>query len=295
MRAALVDREGRIHGRVKAPTPAGDVMAALKGAIEGLAKDDVINDVIGVGIGVAGLVDRRAKRVLISPNIRSLDGQGFEGLYPGRTLALENDANAAAMGELWLGAGKRFPSFVLLTLGTGIGGGFIHNGRLLDVAAEAGHMSIDKEGPKCVCGNYGCLELFASARAITGAVVKALEGGVESALRGLYEGNVYKLTAEDIFKAASDGDGLSREALKEAGRYLGVGIANLINLLSPDAVLLAGGLTGAWDIYVAEAVKEAQKRALKSLFESVGILPASLGDDAGVLGAARLVLEPDSA
>ncbi len=187
------------------------------------------------------------------------------------------------------GAGKNFGTFVLLTLGTGIGGGIIYKDALLDVSAEIGHMSINAEAEKCPCGNVGCLENYASARAMTARAVAALEKGAESMLRECCKGSIYKITPEDIYKAALDGDTLSRDLLKEAGKALGVGFANLINILSPEAIILTGGLVGAWNIYVQEAIKEASRRAFKDIFDSVKIIPSSLGDDAGVIGAASLV------
>jgi glucokinase len=187
------------------------------------------------------------------------------------------------------GAGKNFENFVLLTLGTGIGGGIIYKGVLLDVSAEIGHMSINSEAEKCTCGNVGCLENYASARAMIAKTVAMLEKGTESLLKDCCKGSIYKITPEDIYKAALEGDTLSREILRESGKALGVGLANLINILSPEAIILAGGLVGAWNIYVQEAIREASRRAFKDLFDSVKIIPSSLGDEAGVVGAASLV------
>ncbi|HEB74952.1 MAG TPA: ROK family protein, partial [Nitrospirae bacterium] len=189
------------------------------------------------------------------------------------------------------GAGREFDSFVLFTLGTGIGGGVVHGGRLLDVAAELGHMSIVAGGVRCLCGNNGCLESYASARAMTARVVESIEGGAESLLKECCEGNVYKISPEDIYNYALDGDNLARETLKTAGRHLGVGIANAINIFSPEAVILAGGLTGAWNIYIETAIKEASKRAFPELFGAARILPSLLKDDAGAIGAARLAFD----
>lgn len=284
LRVALVTEDGEVLDRLNAPS-SGDVKATLRDSIGKLMDDHVE----GIGIGVAGLIERASRRVIVSPNLSSMDGQGFDDLGFDKPVFVENDANAAALGEKWMGSGREFNNFVLLTLGTGIGGGIIHNGQLLDVVAEPGHMSIDLSGQRCLCGNHGCLEQYASARAITAAAAKALEGGAESALSECCNGNIYKCTSEDIFRAAIDGDSLAREVLKDAGRYLGVGIANLINLLGPEAVILSGGLTGAWDIYVAEALREVSRRAFESLVTAVKILPASLGGDAGVIGAAALV------
>jgi glucokinase len=284
LRAALISSEGRVLKKIKEPT-GGDIMAGLREAVGGLAEEKTV----GVGIGVAGLIDRANLRVINSPNLPALSGRSFNELSLKLPVKIENDANAAALGEKWLGAGKDLESFVLLTLGTGIGCGILHKGKLLEVAAEAGHMSILASGQKCPCGNFGCLEQYAGGRAITEAATKALEKGAESLLRECCKGNFYKATPEDVFRTALDGDNLAREMLKEAGRYLGVGIANLINILSPEAVILSGGLTGAWDIYVKEAIQETTRRSFKGLLSEVEIIPSSLGgDDAGISGAAGL-------
>ncbi len=290
LRVALVSREWEVVKKIKEPSTGlsagGDVIKLMKAAIDELMSPEVE----GIGIGVAGVLDRGEKRITISPNIPPLTGYSFNDLDYPVPVYVENDANAAALGEARAGAGRNFRNFVLLTLGTGIGGGIIYGGELLKIAAEVGHMSIVADGKKCFCGNNGCLELFASARAIIAAAVEALEGGAESILRECCQGKIYRITPEDVYKAAfEEGDILSREVLKEAGRYLGVGISNIINIMSPEAVILAGGLVGSWNIYVDEAIKEASKRAFKSLFQEVSIIPASLGDEAGAVGAASLV------
>jgi glucokinase len=287
LRVALVTSEGDVIRKEKEPTP-GKILDSLILAIENFFSGDVV----GIGLGVAGLIDRKNGAILISPNIPVLKGVNLVREIKERfdvPIFIENDANAAALGEKWTGAGKEFSDSVLFTLGTGIGGGVIKDKRLLDVAAEVGHMTVYAGGEKCFCGNSGCLETYASARAIVSKVIAALEKGRESLLLKLHEGGPYKLTGEDIYRMALEGDGLAREVLKEAGRYLGIGMANIINILSPQAIILAGGLTGAWDIYVQEAISEASKRAFHELFEKVKIRRSLLGDDAGVIGSAGLV------
>lgn len=286
LRAALVSREGEILEKTRVPST-GDVMASLGKAVDGLLREGVA----GVGVGAAGVIDARAMTIVSSPNLPELNGKSFKSLGLDVPLAVANDANAAVIGEKWLGAGREFESFVLMTLGTGIGGGILHGGRLMDVAAEIGHMTVEAGGLSCPCGNVGCLERYASARAIADAATEGLEEGTESILGDYCGGNIYRITPEHVYSAAREGDNFSREVLKEAGRYLGVGIANIVNILSPQAVILTGGLTGAWDIFVEEAKKEAARRAFKSLFEKLQILPSPLGgDDSGVLGAAALIL-----
>jgi glucokinase len=287
LRCALISRDGEIIKKISEPT-SDDVQASVFRLIGNLFSDDVI----GVGLGVAGLIDRKQGRVLISPNLPGIQDIDFvNGIRQRFNLpaVIENDANAAAFGELISGAGKGLSNFVLFTLGTGIGGGIIYDGNILGVSAEIGHMSIDVDGEKCPCGNNGCLESYASARAILSKAISSLEKGRESILERYCDGNFYRLTAEDIFSAALDGDMLSREILKNAGRYLGVGIANMINIMSPETVILTGGLTGAWDIYVTEAIREASRRAFKDLFERTRIIPSTLVGDAGIIGSAGLV------
>jgi glucokinase len=249
--------------------------------------------IIGIGIGIAGLINKESGKILNSPNISFIETINIVDILSERfnlQVFIENDANAAAIGEMWVGAGRDFPNFVLLTLGTGIGGGIIYKKKLLEIPAEIGHMSINSDGYKCTCGNMGCLEAYASANAILSNAINNLEKGRESILKSLHNGNYYKLTVEDIYKSALEGDNLAREILKEAGRYLGIGIANIINIFGPDAVILTGGLTGAWDIYVNEAIKEASRRAFKDLYNKAKIIPSILKDDAGVIGSAYLVL-----
>lgn len=289
LRVAKISAEGKIAAKIKEPT-SEEVLGSINKAIDSLFSDDIA----AVGIGVAGLVSREGRRVIVSPNlhvVEKIDLAGEIGRRYGVPVAIENDANAAAYGEMWVGAGRDFQSFVLLTLGTGIGGGMVDRKKLLHVPAEIGHMSINSDGEKCPCGNSGCLESYASARAILSRAVSFLEAGRESALLGHYEGNFYRLTTEDIFRAALDGDTLARELWKNAGRYLGVGIAGIINLMGPDAIILAGGLTGAWDIYIQEAIKEASRRSFRELFERVSVIPSQLKDDAGLIGAAGIAFD----
>ncbi len=287
LRVALVTRDGEIIRKEKEPT-SEKILDSLFRLLDSIFSEDIA----GIGLGVAGLVDREGGKITISPNIPAIEGINLAKEIRERfrvPVFIENDANAAALGEKWIGAGKEFSDFVLFTLGTGIGGGIIKDKKLLDVAAEIGHMTINADGEKCHCGNSGCLEAYASARAILSKVVSALEKGRESMLIRFHNGNFYKLSVEDIYRMALEGDNLAREVLKEAGRHLGIGIANIVNVMSPEAIILAGGLAGAWDIYIQEAIKEASKRAFQKLFDTVKIIPSLLGEDAGIIGSAGLV------
>ncbi|MCC6346562.1 MAG: ROK family protein [Nitrospirales bacterium] len=293
IRASLITSGNEVMEKVKEPT-GKDPLAVLHKLLDSLYTP-YGQEVGGIGIAAAGLVDRESGTVLLSPNIPALNGVSLTAELEGKydtCIVVENDANAAAYGEKVAGAGRDIGSFVMITLGTGIGGGIVIRGELLPVAAEVGHMSINAEGPPCPCGNVGCLELYASATALIGNAVAELERGTTSILKDLYNGNFYKISAEDIYRGALEGDPLSRTILREAGKSLGIGIASMINLFSPDAVILTGGLIGAWNIYVDAAIKEAAKRAMKELYSRVKIIPSSLGDDAGMVGAARLIPHP---
>jgi glucokinase len=263
------------------------------------AKDQGINttDVVGIGLGVAGLIDTKNGVVIESPNISAIDGMPIKDVFQrsfSMPVVLDNDASAYAYGERWIGAGKDIDSFVVITLGTGLGGGLIYRGELYVGALEIGHMVIEPNGRFCPCGSWGCLESYASGRAVVDRATSSLEKGTHSMLVECCGGNFYKLTPADVYRTALDGDSLSREVFKEAGQYLGIGIANLINLLSPDAVIIGGGLIGAWDLFIEELKKEVSKRAFKPLSAGTKILKSELKDDGGAIGAAGLALKASS-
>ncbi len=204
---------------------------------------------------------------------------------------VDNDANTYAYGEKWIGAGKDIDNFALLTLGTGLGGGIIYKGEVFEGAAEIGHMVIESQGRVCTCGSYGCLESYASGRAVMDMAISALEKGVKSMLTECCDGNFYKITPELVYKTALEGDNLSRDVFREAGQYLGIGIGNLINIFNLDAIVFGGGLIGAWDLFIEDVKKEFLKRSFKSLSGSIKILKSVLKEDGGSIGAAGLVLK----
>lgn len=292
IRGAVVDSSGVLVSRLNEPTGAGPADTLMKMASRLISETD--RGVEGIGVAVAGIIDPSAGTILRSPNIPTLAGMAPAALLQerfGLRAEIANDANAAALGEKWLGSGRNFSNFVLLTLGTGIGCGVVMHDMLLPVAAEAGHMSIANDGPTCGCGNVGCLEQFASASAIIGRAMAEIEKGAPSLLRELHQGNFYKMTAENVYAAALEGDSLARTVLRDAGRALGVGMANLVNIFSPEAIIVTGGLTGAWKIYGEAASAEAARRSLPELFAKTQIIVSPVFDDAGLFGAAQLVFQ----
>jgi glucokinase len=245
--------------------------------------------ICGIGIGVAGLIDRSTGRVIKSPNIQAINGLPLKEIFVKEfslPVAIENDANIYAYGEKWIGAGQEFDTFALLTLGTGLGGGLIYKGRLYEGPMEIGHMVVVPSGRYCTCGSCGCLESYASGRAIIERVVSSLEKGVDSLISKCCDGNFYKVTPKLVYQSALDGDDLSREVLREMGMFLGIGISNLINVMGVEAVIIGGGLVGAWDMFIEDIEKEVSRRAFKPLLENVKILKSVLTEDVGAVGAA---------
>lgn len=254
--------------------------------------------ILAIGIGFAGPLDLVNGVVIEAPNLPGWTRIPLRDRLQERfrlPVVLENDANAAVYGEWWCGVGKGYKNMVGLTLGTGIGGGLIIDGRLyrgqIGAAGEIGHMVIDPNGPKCACGNQGCLEAFASGSAITRRAREAIDAGQSSQLITLANGDLSKLTAKMVHDAQKTGDALATRLMLETARYLGIAIASLINVFNPDIVSLSGGVANAGEDLFAPLRAEAGARAFKQSFEGAQILQARLTDNAGVVGAAGVALD----
>ena len=248
-------------------------------------------DFTGVGIGSPGPLNRERGIVIVTPNLGWRD-------YPLRDriservklpATLDNDANCATLGEWWQGAAKGARNVVGMTIGTGIGGGIIIDGRLYhgstDVAGEIGHTTIDSTGRRCKCGNYGCLEAYASGPSIAERAREALSGGEVSILTTMVEGKLEAISAQTVYDAAKRGDVLAREVVRDTARFLGAGIANLLNIFNPDVVVLAGGVTQAGDWLFEPLRAEVKRRAFRPAVEACEIVPGTLPGTAGVVGA----------
>jgi glucokinase len=247
--------------------------------------------VAGVGIGSPGPLDRSTGTVINTPNLgwRNFPLRDLIANAVGLPATLDNDANCATYGEWWLGAGRNVDTLVGLTLGTGIGGGIVLDGEIFhgasDAAGEIGHMTIEANGRKCKCGNYGCLEAYASGPAIALRAVEGLEAGVESLLPALVNGRVEDITAATVYEAVVLGDPYANEVMRETAKILGAGVANMINVLNPEMVVIAGGVTRAGDHLFAPLQAEVRKRAFRSAQEACEIVSAQLPGTAGVVGA----------
>ncbi len=248
--------------------------------------------VVGVGLGSPGPLDRRSGTVIETPNLgwRNFPLRDLISNAVGLEAELDNDANAAALGEWWQGAGKGVETLVGLTLGTGIGGGIVLGGKVFhgvaDVAGEVGHMTIDSTGRRCKCGNYGCLEAYASGPAIAARAIEGLQSGEPSLLPTMVEGELSRITAETVYEAIVAGDDYAREVMRDTAKFLGTGIANLINILNPEMVTISGGVTRAGDHLLEPLKAEVRRRAFRHASESCRIVTSSLGSMAGVIGAA---------
>ena len=297
--AGIVDREGRMLVRGQVPTLAKDGLEPVLGRIVGLGRELLARPetaeagVQRIGVGCAGPVDVQAGLVFQPPNLPGwkrvpLTEHIQQNL--GLPTTLENDANAAALGEFRYGAGRGARSIVYMTVSTGIGGGIVLNGKiwhgLKDAAGEVGHMTVVPDGPVCGCGNRGCLEAMASGPSIARRAREALAAGRRSLLS-----EVAQLTSADVVRLAKDGDPLASEIWGETVKYLGIGVAAVITILAPERVVVGGGVTKAGDFLFEPLRREVRERVKLVPVESVPVLPAALGRDVGILGAAAVAMD----
>ena len=296
LRAAAIDDSGRIYHQLKKHTPQASnpndiVRALIDAARECETKTREQGIIERASVAVAGTVEVKEGIVVTAPNIPCLAdfclGDALQNELQVPSL-IENDANAAAMGEMWKGAARGVSTIVCITLGTGVGGGIILDGKLWrgvdGSAGEIGHTSIEPfDGVTCRCGNQGCLENYASGTAIVRMTREALPRYSDSALNATGE-----LAAEKVYEAAERGDELALEIFRRMGVYLGVGLANLVNILNPEIIVIAGGVANAWPLFAEHAIQEMRRRAFPLPGAKVQIRRGECGDRAGLLGAAKL-------
>jgi glucokinase len=265
------------------------------------ARDDVIEefggskaDFAGIGVGSPGPLDRKSGIVINTPNLgwRNFPLRDLISNAVDLPAVLDNDANCATYGEWWLGAGRNVDTLVGLTLGTGIGGGIVLNGEIFhgvsDAAGEIGHTTIEANGRKCKCGNYGCLEAYASGPAIALRAMEGIEAGADSILPDLVNGQLDRITAATVYEAVVNGDAYANEVMRETAKFLGAGVANMINILNPEMIVIAGGVTKAGDHLFVPLKAEVRKRAFRSALDACQICAATLPGTAGVIGAAGM-------
>ena len=270
----------------------------IVGLVEGVLLDTMAEtdahrrDFIGIGVGAPGPLDRERGVVIVAPNLGWRDFPLLDRITErlGMPATLDNDANCATVGEWWQGAARGGRNVVGMTIGTGIGGGLIVEGALFhgssDVAGEIGHTTIDLNGRHCKCGNYGCLEAYASGPAIaTRAREVLMREETASLLPALAGGNLEHITAQTVYDAAKQGDAVANEIVRDTARYLGAGVANLLNIFNADVVVIAGGVTQAGDALFLPLQAEVRRRAFRPAVEAARIVPGTLPGTAGVVGA----------
>lgn len=294
---ALTDLEGHIISENTIPTNAKEgeqeVLKRISSAIEKVLEDGKKSrdEIKAIGIGSPGPLDSGRGIILDTPNLPLKNVEivrHIEDRFKIKTF-LENDANAAAIGEYLFGAGKGTRNMVYITVSTGIGAGAIIDGKIYRGttcnALELGHITILPDGPRCNCGNFGCLEVLASGTAIAREADKALAQGIGSSLY-----NYEKVTSREVFKEAGLGDKLALEVIDKALGYLGIGVANAITAFDPEKVVIGGGVAMAGDILFDKVRKVVKERSFKVLNESCEIVPASLKTKSGIIGAAAVAI-----
>ena len=254
-------------------------------------------EIIGVGVGAPGPLDTKSGIVLLTPNLGWVNLPLREIIHDRLKLpaSLDNDANCAVLGEWWRGAARGSRNAIGITIGTGIGGGIILNGQLYhgssDCAGEIGHTTIDSEGRRCKCGNYGCLEAYASGPNIALRACEEIEAGAESRLSKYVDGDLKRITAQTVYQAAHEGDELAMDVVNDTAKFLGIGIANLLNIFNPEVVVVCGGVTLAGEHLFAPLRREVARRAFKPAVSVCRIVPCELSGTAGVYGAAKAFLD----
>jgi len=284
IKSCFIDEKGNIKNEHNEPTPK-DLKSLQRKISEIYLIHSKIKKPLGVGIGIAGFIDMREWVLRRSPNMRFLDGINLMDFFKEAIdipFTIDNDANMAAWGEYRKGAGIGVKNMVHITLGTGVGSGIIIEGNLFHgssgFGAEFGHTVVNPDGLPCNCGGRGCVETEASASKIVRNYLK-LTGKNED------------ITSEDVYKLAKKGDTNAVEAFRIAGYYLGIGLSNLINLLNPEIIVLGGGVISAGDFIMKPVMEEIEKRAIRFSLENVKIVPALLGNKAGMLGSALWAME----
>ena len=291
LKGARIDAGGRILTRLHEPirkASSKDILDQFASAVESLEAKG--GPSVAVGVGLPGIIEMTKGRVRGAPNVPVIDGlkvgEELEA-RTGRASFVENDANAAALAEAWLGAGRGGSYVLYVTLGTGVGGGLVFDGRIWmgrnGYAGEIGHIQVDPNGVPCGCGSWGCLETIAGIPGWTRRAEALLAEGRPSMLIGNSP-----LDPQAIVEAARGEDAVALEVVDGAARAVGVGVAAVLDLLNVDRVVVGGGVANAGFFLLERIAEETRKRVFPHVFADVSFRLAELGSDAGVVGAARV-------
>lgn len=301
IRACLSDAEGNMLHRARQWTLAREglqpVLGRINEAIRQVLEGTERGAVLAIGIASPGPLDPRTGVVIAPPNLPGWDNVPLRDIMEeefGLPVHVNNDANLAALAEHRFGAGKGTTDLVYLTISTGIGGGIISGGQLLlgahGLAGEPGHTTVEPAGPRCKCGNVGCLECLSAGPAIARHATQLIRQGQDSALSELL-GSGTELTAEMVGKAALEGDRVAVQAIERAAYYLGIGVLNLIHIFDPNMVVLGGGVTKVGALLFDPVRAWVREHALTPVQRETPIVPAVLGDQVGLLGAVAWAME----
>ncbi|MCK4539165.1 MAG: ROK family protein [Candidatus Krumholzibacteria bacterium] len=291
VKTGIVSIDGSIesHGTIETRPEEGP--DALAGRVRDWYHENLAghSSISVAGLACAGLVDSRRGILYNSPNLDGWTDVPLGKIFGeklGMAVTVENDVNAAVWGEYLLGSGKGTSSFVALTLGTGVGGGIVLNGTLYrgarGSAGEIGHHVILADGPRCACGSRGCLEALIGSQAIRARAARK-SSGTESLLAGKDDHSV-----KEIYEAAAGGDAAAIETFEETGRYLGIGLANIVHILNPDRIAIGGGIAGAGEMILGPARESMKRHLMGDILQDIEVVPAVLGNTASFLGAAML-------
>ncbi len=296
--SAVVDPLGRVVARHRIDTPQQGPQQFVEVLTVELATlldraGVQRTDIAGIGVGAPGPLDPGTGVVFEPPNLqgwRDVPLRDFMQRAIGINTFVENDANAAALGEAWVGAGVGARDLIYITVSTGIGGGLILNGELYHgitgTAGEIGHMTVEPDGPLCHCGRRGHLEGVAAGPAIARMAEEAVRAGRATSLSALPAGGI---TAATVAEAAMAGDAVAREVYARAARYIGLAVASLVNVLNPEMIIIGGGVSKVGDVLFEPVRSIVRERAFERPAAAAKIVPAALGDDVGVIGAAAVV------
>lgn len=295
LRAGIVSPEGKIWAQRIQNVQHENLTLLTKqivAQIQELRQADESFHLVGAGVGVPGLVSRKTSRISISATMPYLSGAEFKTQLE-QSLQLpvwvENDAKVNAYGEMQIGVAVGVRNFIYIAIGTRVGAAVVIDGKIFEgasgYAGELGHVGVDPEGKKCFCGGTGCLERYISAPSIAQRVEERIALNPSSALQIITDRPV---TAQDVSAAALLGDRMASVIIAEVGRYLGMAISNLINLLNVEMVVLGGGVIEAGEVLLRPAIEEVKRRALSPPYEDCKIIAGSLGSSAGIIGASLL-------
>lgn len=304
VKTAIVARNGDLLGKDSRPTHADEgldsvldtMVESYEAAMENAGADP--SDVLAVGIGAPGPMNWRTGVVFSPPNLPGWENVPLADLMRERLRVptyVDNDANVACWGEFWSGAGREVDSLVCLTLGTGIGGGVVVFGKLLrgpdGTAGEIGHMNVCRDGRQCNCGAKGCLEAYASATGMVRTAIEGIEAGRQTILTQLCNNDLDRIDGRMISDAIARGDQFAAWVMRETAVWIGTGVASLVNILNPEMVVLCGGMIAAGDVLFDPIRETTKAQAFDVPAARAVIVPAGLGADSGVIGAAGCALQ----